>query len=70
MNLFSGRISHEGFFLPPPGTSGGGNVGSKASLHYFTRLDYFRALSTIVGIILPSKGEEASKQGFVLTSIK
>ena len=70
MNLFSGRISQEGTLFPPPGISGGGNIGSNANLHYRKDVIYFKALSTIVGIILPSKGEEASKQGLVFTSIK
>jgi hypothetical protein len=42
---------------------GGGNKGSTAILSY--NQSYLNAFSSIDGIILPSKGEESSRQGLV-----
>ena len=37
---------------------------------YYEYIQYFKELSIIMGINLPSKVEDASRHGFVFTSIK
>lgn len=60
VNLFSGQISYTTcFFKDQP--SGGGNKGSAVILNIF---------SSMFGINLEINGDESSKHGFVLTSIK